>query len=242
MKVTRIAILADIHANLPALTAVLADLQPRGCERIYHAGDLIAIGPYPAEVVDLAISTGMRCVLGNHDELVLKGIPLNPTPGIDDDELRHQHWTHSRLDQPRRDFIRGCPYAITEDIEGVQLTVVHFALTPVGNAFQPVNFRGGDEQILVLFADTPGGLVCFGHLHNRRFNRKYAGRHFLNPGAVGCDHQGEASYALIEFHAGAFTIQECRVPYDRSALLERYRQLEIPAREVILKAFFGVTG
>ncbi len=238
----RIAILADIHANLPAITAVLADLQPRACERIYHAGDLIAIGPYPAEVVDLAMSTGMRCVQGNHDELLLKGIPLDPTPGMHDDELMHQHWTHSRLDKPRRDFIRSFPYLIRDEIEGVALTLVHFALSPAGDAFQPVNFRASDEEILALFADTPGKLICFGHLHSRRFNREFAGRHFLNPGSVGTGHQAEASYAVIDIHAGAFTIQEFRVPYDRTALFERYQRLEIPARESILKAFFGVTG
>jgi len=44
----RIATLADVHANLPALPAVLADAHARGCERIYHAGDLIGIGPCPA--------------------------------------------------------------------------------------------------------------------------------------------------------------------------------------------------
>ena len=78
---TRIALLTDIHANLPALMAVLEDVQRRGCERIYHAGDLIAIGPYPEEVVDLAMANGMRCVLGNHDELVLKGISARSHPG-----------------------------------------------------------------------------------------------------------------------------------------------------------------
>jgi putative phosphoesterase len=238
----RIALLADIHANLPALTAVLADLQPRGCERIVHAGDLIAIGPYPAEVVDLAMSTGMRCVQGNHDELLLKGIPLDPTPGMDEHELMHQHWTHSRLDKPRRDFIRGFPYLIREEIEGVALTVVHFALTPEGDAFQPVNFRGSDEEILALFADTPGELICFGHLHSRRFNHVVAGRHFLNPGSVGTGYLAQAAYAVVDIYDGAFTIQEFRVPYDRTALFERYQRLEIPAREGILKAFFGIAG
>ena len=51
---------------------------------------------------------------------------------MDDDELRHQHWTHSRLDKGRRDFIRGFPYSLREEIEGVKLTVVHFALTLAG--------------------------------------------------------------------------------------------------------------
>jgi predicted phosphodiesterase len=55
----RIAVLADVHANLPALVAALADARQRGCKRIYHAGDLIAIGPYPSEVVDLARAIGL---------------------------------------------------------------------------------------------------------------------------------------------------------------------------------------
>ena len=237
----RIALLTDIHANLPALTAVLAAIQPRGCERIYHAGDLIGIGPYPAEVVDLAMSSGMRCVLGNHDELVIKGLPLDPVPGMGDDELMHQHWTHSRLDKPRRDFIRGFPYMLQEEIEGVQLTVVHFALTQQGNAFKPVNFRGSEEEILGLFADTPGQLVCYGHLHGQRVNRAYGGRHFLNPGSLGTGAQAEAAYAVIELREGCFEIELRRVPYEREELLARYDRLEIPAREVIRRIFFGIT-
>ena len=238
----RIALLTDIHANLPALIAVLAAIQPRGCERIYHAGDLIGIGPYPAEVVDLAISNGVRCVLGNHDELVVKGLPLDPVPGMGDDELMHQHWTHSRLDKPRRDFIRGFPYMLQEQIEGVQLTVVHFALTQQQNAFKPVDFRGSEEEILGLFSDTPGELMCFGHLHGQRLNREYGSRHFLNPGSLGTGAQAEASYAWIELREGRFEIEMLRVPYQRGELLARYDQLEIPAREVIRKIFFGVTG
>jgi predicted phosphodiesterase len=125
----RIAILADVHANLPALSAVLADAQQRGCERVYHAGDLIAIGPYPVEVVDLARASGMICVPGNHEAWVTTGLPPDPVPGLQDDgELMHQHWTHSRLDRARRDFIRGLPWAISETIQGVRLAVVHFAL------------------------------------------------------------------------------------------------------------------
>lgn len=133
----RIALLTDIHANLPALTAVLEDIQPRGCERIYHAGD---------------------------------------------------------------------------------------------------------EQILGLFSDTPGELICFGHLHGWRFNRAYAGRHFLNPGSLGTGAQAEASYALIELRDGKFSLEERRVPYERAAFFEQYQRLEIPAREIILKIFFGVDG
>jgi putative phosphoesterase len=236
----RIAILADAHANLPALSAALADARRCGCERVYHAGDLIAIGPYPAEVVDLARSSGMACVQGNHDAWVTTGLPSDPIPGLqDDDELMHQHWTHSRLDKARRDFVRGLPHAISETISGVRLVVVHFALAADGCSFRDVSPRWGDAEILDLFADTPGALVCFGHLHERRFNRDYDGRHFLNPGAVGCSHRSEASYAVVDVTNGSFAIEERRVAYERGPLLARYDELEVPARNFIRKAFFG---
>jgi putative phosphoesterase len=237
----RIAILADVHANLPALSAVLADAQQRGCEQIYHAGDLIAIGPYPAEVVDLARASGMICVQGNHEAWVTTGLPPDPVPGLQDDgELMHQHWTHSRLDRARRDFIRGLPWAISETIQGVRLTVVHFALAVDGRSLKDVSPRWDDAGILDLFTDTPGDLVCFGHLHERRFNREYHGRHFLNPGAAGCSRRPEATYAIIEMADGHFAIEERQVTYEREALLARYDALEIPARAFIRKVFFGV--
>jgi predicted phosphodiesterase len=163
MPSTRIAILADVHANLPALSTVLADAQQRGCERVYHAGDLIAIGPYPAEVVDLARASGMRCVQGNHEAWVTTGLPPDPVPGLqNDDELLHQHWTHSRLDQARRDFIRKLPWAISETLAGVRLTVVHCALATDGRSLKDASPRWSDAEILDLFTDTPGDKVFFG--------------------------------------------------------------------------------
>lgn len=236
-----VAILADVHANLPALTAVLADAHARGCERVYHAGDLIAIGPYLGEVVDLARASGMRCVQGNHEVWVTTGLPPDPNPGLHNDaELMHQHWTHSRLDQARRDFIRGLPHMISETIEGVRVTVVHWALAADGRSLAAADPRWDDAAILDLFADTPGDLICFGHLHERRFNRAYHGRHFLNPGAAGCSHRAEAPYAIVDVTAGRFVIEERRVPYERGPLLARYDTLEIPARDFIRKSFFGV--
>ncbi len=237
----RIAILADVHANLPALAAVLADAHACGCERIYHAGDLIALGPYPGEVVDLARASGMRCVQGNHEAWVTTGLPPDPVSGLmDDDELRHQHWTHSCLSRPRRDFIRGLPHMICEMLQGVRVTVVHWALAADGRSLVDVSPRWSDTTILDLFAGTAGDLVCFGHLHERRFNCEYQGRHFLNPGAAGCNQRPEAAYAIVDISDGRCEITERRMAYDRSALLARYDALEIPARDFIRKVFFGV--
>jgi len=236
----RIAVLSDIHANLPALSAILSDLSRRNCSRVYHAGDLIGIGPYPAEVVDVVRDAGMICVQGNHDQLLSTGIPLAPTPDIDDSEIRHEHWTHSRLDLDQKEFVRGFPYIVQDLLEGVDLTVLHFALTPSSAAFVQVNHRGTDEEILDAFAGTPGALICFGHIHPRKFNRQYLGRHFLNAGGVGTSHDSTASYAVVDVNNGSFNIELCKVTYERNALLKRYDVLEIPARDFIRKIFFGV--
>jgi predicted phosphodiesterase len=181
----------------------------------------------------------MHCVQGNHEAWVTTGLPPDPVPGLlDDAELMHQHWTHSRLDQARRDFIRGLPWAITETLAGVRLTVVHCALAADGRALKHVSARWDDAAILGAFADTPGGLVCFGHLHERRFNREYQGRHFLNPGTVGCGRRSEAAYAIIEMAYGHFAITERQAPYERGPLLARYDELAIPARDFIRRVFF----
>lgn len=234
------AVLTDIHANLPAFQAVIADAQARGCTRFYHAGDLISIGPYPAEVVDLARDVHLRTVLGNHEMWVRDGLPLNPTPVLSDEELQHQHWTHSRLNKSQRDYLRALPLVIDETVEDVRLHIVHFALADDELGYQGIGFSASDEETLALFSDIDADLICYGHLHNRRVNQLYQGRHFLNPGSAGCAPHSCAPYALVSIEKGAFTITLHDVPYDRGPLLARYDTLEIPARDTIRKLFFGV--
>ena len=67
------------------------------------------------------------------------------------------------------------------------------------------------------------------------------GVHFLNPGSAGCSRDGLADYAVIDLAQGIFQVIPRRVPYDRQALLARYDELEIPARQFIRKTFFDVT-
>lgn len=238
---TRVALLTDVHANLPALTAVLAEVGRLGCERIYHAGDLVDIGPYPAEVVDLARVRGMICVRGNHEAWLMGDAPAGLGKGLrDENEMQHELWTLSQLDQAQRDFICAMPPIISETIDGVHLSMVHFALAADGRSISDVSPRWSDTRILDLFARTPGALICFGHLHERRFNRTYRGRHYLNPGAVGCSHRGEARFATVDIAGGRFAIAEHRVAYERGPLLAAFDVLEVPARDFIRKVFFGV--
>ena len=72
----KVAVLTDVHANLPALEATLRVIEDAGCEAIYHTGDAIGIGPFPAECLARLLATPrMRLIMGNHDAWFAFGLP-----------------------------------------------------------------------------------------------------------------------------------------------------------------------
>ena len=72
---TRLAIISDIHGNLPALEAVLADIEAQGITEIYHLGDLVGYNPFPNETVALIAERGIPGITGNYDQAVLAQVP-----------------------------------------------------------------------------------------------------------------------------------------------------------------------
>jgi predicted phosphodiesterase len=99
----KVAVLTDVHANLPALRAVLGQLEQEGFDLLVHLGDAIAIGPFPAECLDLLLNVpNVRCVMGNHDEYFVHGLPQPQPAWMSDGEVEHQHWTHRQMDPALR--------------------------------------------------------------------------------------------------------------------------------------------
>ncbi len=105
------AVIADVHANLPALRAALAAIRQEGCDRIVHLGDAIGIGPQPAECLELLCGLqGATLIMGNHDAYFAHGIP-DPRPAwMGEGELRHQRWIHTQLDERLAVRHRSVPY------------------------------------------------------------------------------------------------------------------------------------
>ena len=76
----KIAVLTDVHGNLPALQVALRAIRREGADAIFHTGDAIGIGPFPAECLELLLSTsGMNLICGNHDSWFSNGLP-EPQP------------------------------------------------------------------------------------------------------------------------------------------------------------------
>jgi predicted phosphodiesterase len=194
----RVAVLADIHGNLPALEAVLRDVEDCGADLIVLDGDL-ADGPMPAQTMDCLEALGSRAVWirGNTDRGLAaafdgvfqpSGLATNPPDA-------YFTWCAARIGQAHRDRLAGLPLSVTLDVGG---------LGPV--AFCHGTPRDDNEFILVdspiehyqsAFADLPEPTVVVGHTH-MPFDRLADTRRVINPGSVGLPygHAG-AGWALL---------------------------------------------
>ncbi len=190
---SRVAVLSDIHANLPALEAALADAESAGAKAFVLNGD-IALGPMPAQTLDLLTGLGDRAIWvhGNCERELISVFDGEEMAGPTGDAARA---TASLISRPHRDLLDGLPLTVTLDIGGLGPTLFCHA-TP----------RRDDEMVLV---DSPpdrwaavldgvtASTVVLGHTH-MQFDRLAAGRRVINAGSVGMPYGSPgASWALL---------------------------------------------
>lgn len=203
----RIAVLSDIHGNLAALDAVLADLARHRPDLVLHGGDLAALGPRPAEVIDRIRELGWAGVAGNWD------LALGPTGdsriGALPESFRSlfaplASWTREQIGQERIAWLATLPL----EYRHPQLLLLHASPTDLWSA-PPTD--AGDRVL----AETYGGLsarqVVYAHIHHP-FVRRIGDLTVANTGSVGLPYDADprASYLLLS--DGAPAIQ--RVEYD----------------------------
>jgi len=240
----RLAVLSDLHGNLPAWNAVHADIRARGVDRIVCLGDVVGYGPSPAEVLDSAYRNVHHFVLGNHDA-VIGG--LKDASGFNDDARRLIAWARRRLGRRADRFFRRVPLTL----RGEGCLFAH------GSAWRPGAFpyvRSGEEA-RACFGAAPERLIFLGHTHQPRIHRLSpagdcaqasppagalrldpACRYILNVGSVGLSRDADprACYALLDTEAG--TVAWPRVAFDLDAFIEAAQRAygtEVPHRFLI---------
>jgi predicted phosphodiesterase len=235
----RIAIFTDVHGNLPALEAALTAIERAGCDAVYHTGDAIAIGPYPAECLDRLLHTPrIHCVMGNHDAWFAFGLPQPQPPWMSDGEVIHQRWVHAMLDPALRAVVGAWPYAIEEEWAGSRCVFVHYGLTASGRDFAPVIPKPSPAALDALFVPHHGALVFYGHDHAAS-DLQGRGR-YINPGSLGCFTAPLARFVILALGSqGAHTLTHHSVPCDDAALLRAFAERDVPEREFIQRVFFS---
>jgi predicted phosphodiesterase len=232
----RIAVVTDIHANLPALDAALAEIGRLGADVVYHTGDAIGIGPFPAECVDRLLSRpATHLLMGNHDSWFAYGLPDESVPWMSISERDHQRWVHAQLDPALKSVVASWPYSSSLRLDGLRLDFLHYPLDDAGTFRAPQDLT--PEVAAALFQLPTSTLVFFGHDH-RSWNVTAGGTHFVNPGALGCSHDPVARFLLVEVESGGgYTVSFRGARYDPDPLFRALDDRRVPARDFIRQTF-----
>jgi putative phosphoesterase len=209
----RVAALADVHGNLPALEAVLADVEREHVDLIVFCGD-VASGPMPAATIEaLRRLKATRFVRGNADRGIVE--TFDGTPAA---EMRGPlaDWCASQVTREQRDFLASFDATIALDVDG--LGRVLFCHASPRNDVDVFTVESSDERVRALIAGIAADVVVCGHTH-MQFDRKVDGVRIVNPGSVGMPY-GEAGafWALL---SGDVDLR--RIDYDREAAGRRMR-------------------
>ncbi len=212
-----IAVLADIHANLQALDAVIADARSQGARQFVVAGDYVIGGPSPVEVLNRLAELTPHVIQGNHEQYLLDR-RAGKGPGW---EHHHQtasmQWTYERMGPAQWAYIEGLPAHLSLKFEGISIRVVHGS---------PWHSRGrlvpgeNDEDIDRAAQETIEDVLVCAHTH-LPWSGFVQGKLLLNPGSVGIHFDtadGAAKYALLHIEDGCVRVQPRSVAYDMDAL------------------------
>lgn len=226
----RIALISDVHGNLTALEAVLADIDARGITRIFNLGDYVGKGPRGREVVDLCRERCEVNVLGNWDDFL-----PDPDRAYDDEALR---WWLAELGEGQGEWLRGLPFCHDFSISGRQVRLMHASSETV---HRRVRYVHDEAEFLGQFANTAAtgdgpipDVVGFGDSHDPFYETQLEGRTLFNTGSVGnCMGDPTPLYVVLEGVVDSpgpapFSIAFVRVPYDVEAELAHARACGLP--------------
>jgi putative phosphoesterase len=223
-----IALMGDVHANLPALEAVLAHARENGAETIWNLGDLIGFGAFPDAVVQRLSADGAVNIRGNYERKVLKfkkkaaewRLRMRP------EKLLVFQWADAHLSESSRDVLRNLPKQLRLEVEGWRFLLVHGSPEDQDEYLTPETPEERLRQLGIIAAAD--GVLC-AHSH-QPFARRVDGVWFINPGSVGGPDDGDprASYVLLTISPGQLTVAHQRVVYDIQAEVDALRRQELP--------------
>ncbi len=233
------ALISDMHGNLPALEAVLADIDARGdADVTYHLGDLVGYAPWPNEVVALLRERGISGIAGNYDSTTATDYPhcgckADSPRG---EELAHlsYEWTRKHVSPETKRFLGALPFRMDLRPRGGHksrptLTLVHG--TPTLNTLYWTEDRPGSfaSKMAKAAGAREGDLIAFGHTH-KPWHRVIEGVHLLNTGSVGKPKDGDwqAGYALVEANEEVDAVEFVRVEYDLERAVEGILGSDLP--------------
>ena len=228
---TQITIFGDIHANMPALTAVFADMEKRELNNLYCLGDLVGYGTMPNEVIAAIRERDIPTIMGNYDYGV----------GHDSDDCgcaytnpvsealgkRSIAWSNAHTSAENKAYLRELVDNIPLQMGDLKVVLVHGSPRKVNEYL----FEDRPEKSLVRLLDMVEAdvLVC-GHTHKPYHRVLSDGRHVINAGSVGKPKDGDprAGYLTLSVAGSDVSVEFIRVEYDVETAASAIEATEMP--------------
>ncbi len=220
----RIALLSDVHGNLSALDACLADLESQGgADAIVVAGDLCLDGPKPKKVLQRLEEIGATCIRGNTDRYLYEDSPERTfEPG----EAAQIAWTRREIGERWLSWLKVLPFALRIGEDDNQLLVVHANPRSDDEHIWP---DADDASLQRLVGEESAAAIAFGHLHIP-YARMWRGKLLVNVSSAGLPKDGDprAGYAILTEREGGWQVKHRRVPFDVKKVATQLADCGIP--------------
>jgi predicted phosphodiesterase len=218
----RIAVISDVHGNVPALDAVLEDLERQGADEVLVGGDLVGRGPEGSKVARRIRDLGWPCVRGNHEDYLLAFRRRSvPAAWLDQgtEEWAASRWMASELDDRDAAYLETLPLSLLSG-RAPELLLVHGSPRSNSEGLGPWNT---DQQLDDHLSGVSERVLVCAHTH-RPMLRQLAHGLVVNVGAVGLpfNRDRRAQYAILERRGGRWSVEFRQVAYDLARVFEIY--------------------
>ena len=220
----KIALISDVHGNIDALNAVMADAGELGIKAYLNMGDMVGFGAYPEEVVKRLMADDVLTVLGNYDLKVLNIAKNRKKVRTEAAKGKIAAMAAKDLSRESRCFISGLPIEIRLNLSGHRALMTHSSPAHEG---EHLSDSTPDERLREIAKIARSDIVLIGHSHSA-FHRTVDATIFINPGSVGrpLDNDRRASYAILG--TTNLDVEVRRVEYDLEAAAEAVIERGLP--------------
>ncbi len=212
-----IALISDVHSNLPALEAVLAAVDEAGVEAILHAGDVVGYNPQPNEVIQVLRLRSIDSIRGNHDRAVVSG----DTSWFNPHAARAVEWTRGVLTQESMEYLRSLPAEMTPQRLGLGMKVVH------GSPLDEDEYIYPQHATPKLLEEAGSDVLVMGHTHVPYVLETPKGL-ILNAGSVGQPRDGDPRASWVLLDTLKLRAEVRRITYDVIAVYQSILDKGLP--------------
>lgn len=224
----KVALIGDVHANLPALEAVLADIKKQRVDAIWNTGDFVGYGAFPDEVVKRLKAEKAVSIIGNYDRKVLQVKEKKEEWQKTKHPLKYLafKWSYDQLSKDSREYLRSLPEELKIEVEGRKVLLMHGSPESIK---EHLTSDTPEKRLKELTGMTKADIIICGHSH-RPFNREVEGVMFINPGSVGRSDDGDprACYAVAQIKNRFLQVSHFRIDYDIQKAVAGIRESKLP--------------